>query len=504
MVNTIETSVEKEKEKNFQYNHPLDFLFYARNVTIVGATPKPNFGVGMFITAFRHSNYSKPVYLVNPKYAGKLKDIKGFPLFASISDIPEDELDYIICSIKAKYVADLIRESVAKKVKFITIFSSGFSELLSTEGRQLEQELREIIKGSRTRLIGPNCLGALCPKSGITFNPVFSKVAGNIAFTSQSGGIATTLIEIQRQESLYYSKGISFGNQIDLSCLDLLEYYGQDPDTDVIGMYLESIGQSDGNKFFLKMREVTKLKPVVIWKGGQTAVGARAAASHTGAIAGSFNIWKTAITQAGGVFITNSQEYWNILHLLSRIIPNKRLPHGKNIAIVVAGGGASVEMTDTFSSLGFNIPIFQPQIQDQIKEIFPPVNTSVQNPVDTGAVGFIIDTILKSVKAIDTDPNIDIIVYYTPINWITQLERQGVEGNTLAVARSLGRLNKKLKKSFLIICPMFELSDFNAKMSLKFKETIWKSYIPHFNTIRGAAIALTQALQYSEYMQRNT
>jgi len=499
MVDTIETSIEKEKERSFQYKHPLDFLFYARNVTIVGATPKPNFGVGMYITAFRHSNYSNPVYLVNPKYVGKIKDIKGFPLYASISDIPEDELDYVICSIKAKYVAGLIRECVAKKVKFITIFSSGFSELLSTEGRQLEQELRDIIKGSQTRLIGPNCLGVLCPKSGITFNPVFSKIAGNIAFTSQSGGIATTLVEIQRQQSLYFSKGLSFGNQIDLSCLDLLEYYGQDPDTDVIGMYLESTGQSDGNKFFLKLREVAKHKPVVIWKGGQTAVGARAAASHTGAIAGSFEIWNTAVTQAGGIFVTNSQEYWNSLHLFSRIIPNKRLPKGKNIAVIVAGGGASVEMTDTFSSLGFNIPMLQPESQDQIKEIFPPVNTAIQNPIDTGAVGFIIDTIIKSVKIIDADPNIDVIVYYTPMNWITQLERQGVEGNTLATARSLGRINKKLSKLFLLICPMFELSEFNAKMSLKFKETIWKSYIPHFDTIRGAAIALTQAIQYYEH-----
>ncbi len=502
MVGSIERRVSGEIQRQFEYKHPLDYLFYARNVTIVGATPKPNFGVGMFISAFRHSNYTNPIYLVNPKYAGKLNEIKGFPLYASISDIPESELDYVICSIKAKYVADLVRECVARKVKFVTIFSSGFAELLTEEGQRAENELRKIVRGSQTRLIGPNCLGALCPKSGITFNPTYIKDPGNIAFASQSGGIATTLIEIQRKRSLYFSKGLSFGNQIDLSCLDLLEYYGQDRDTDIIGMYLEDTGAAKGSEFFKKMREVTKRKPVVIWKGGQTQLGARATASHTGAMAGSFKIWKTAVSQAGGTFVTNSQEFWDILHLFSCIIPNNRLPKGRNVAIIVAGGGASVEITDTFSSLGFNLPELPPEIQEKLREIYPPVNTSFRNPVDTGAVGLIIDTIIKSIKIIDKNPNIDTIIFYSPINWLTQLERQGARGHTVSVARSLGRMNKKLRSLFFIICPIFEFSEFNTRMSLKFKEVITKKSIPHFESIKGAAVALDLAIRYNEYLKR--
>ncbi|MHA1276170.1 MAG: CoA-binding protein [Candidatus Helarchaeota archaeon] len=453
-------------------------------------------GVGMFISAFRHSTYSGQIYLINPKYAGKLKEIKGYPLYASVSDVPEKELDYVICSIKAKYVADLIKECLTKNVKFVTIFSSGFSELLRDDSRKMEQELQELIKGTQTRLIGPNCLGALCPKSGITFNPVASSIEGNIAFVSQSGGVATTLCEIQRKRSLYYSKGLSFGNQIDLSCLDLLRYYGQDSDTDVIGMYLEDLGQADGGEFIQEIRKITKQKPVVIWKGGQTAAGARATASHTGAMAGSLKLWKVAISQAGGRLVLTSQEFWDLLHLFSCIIPNNRLPRGKRVAIIVPGGGASVEITDTFSRFGFDVPILQPEIQDKLKEIFPPVNTGFRNPVDTGAVGFIIDTVIKSIRYIDKDPNIDSIIYFTPINWLTQLERQGVEGHTLSVARSLGRMNKKLTKLFLIICPIFEMTEFNAKMSIKFKEAITKKYIPHFETIEGAVRALNGAYHY--------
>jgi acyl-CoA synthetase (NDP forming) len=504
MTKAVQTQTDDKKTQSFEYNHPIDYLFYPRNVTIVGATPKPNFGVGMYITAYRHSNYSGAVYLVNPKYAGKLKEIKGYPLHASISDIPEEELDYVICAIRAKYVVDLIKECVAKKVKFVTIFTSGFSELLTEETRKVEQELREIIKGSSTRLIGPNCLGALCPKSGVTFNPVYSKTAGNIAFVSQSGGIATTLVEIQRRRSLYYSKGLSFGNQIDLSCLDMLKYYGQDPETDIIGMYLEDTGQADGGMFFQEIRNVTKRKPVVIWKGGQTSAGARATASHTGAIAGSLEMWKTAVSQAGGRFVTKSMDFWDVLHLFSCIIPNNRLPKGRRVAIIVAGGGASVEMTDTFSGAGFDIPVLQPDIQEKLKEIFPPVNTGFRNPVDTGAVGFIIDTIIKSIKFIDKDPNIDTIIYYTPINWLTQMERQGVEGHTLSVARSLGRLNKKLEKLFFIICPIFEMTEFNAKMSVKFKEAITKKRIPHFESIEGAARALQHTCEYRAHLQKYT
>lgn len=486
-----------ETQPHFVYNQPLDHLFYAHNVTIVGATPKPNFGVGMYMSAFRHSHYSNPVYLVNPKYA-YLKEFKGMPIYASVSDVP-DELDYVICAIKAKFVPDLIRECVKKKAKYICVFTSGFGETLSTEGRHTEQEIREIIKGSETRVIGPNCLGALCPKIGITFNPTYDKTPGNIAFASQSGGIATTLVEIQKQYSLYYSKGLSFGNQIDLNCLEMLEYYGQDPDTDVIGMYLESTGTADGNVFFEEMRKVTKQKPVVIWKGGQNELGARAAASHTGAIAGSLKIWRAAVDQAGGTFVMTSREFWSILHLLSRICPN-RLPQGNKMGIIVAGGGASVEMTDTFSNLGFEIPEFDSEVQTRIQEIFPDVNTSVRNPIDTGATGFLTDTIIKSLKVMDK-MDLDILIFYSPMNWLTQMERQGVPDNTNAVARSLGRLNKKLSKVFAIICPIFEMSEFNAKKSIEFKQILWEYKIAHFESIAEAGIALKHAIQYSRYLQ---
>ncbi len=501
MVRSVGIPNETENMRRFGYKHPLDFLFYARNVTIVGASPNPNFGAGFFISAFRHSTYSNPVYAVNPKYVGKLKDIRGFPVFASISDIPDD-LDYVICAIKAKLVPNLLRECVEKKVRYVCVFSSGFSELQTSEGTKTEQELLEIIKGSRTRIIGPNCLGALCPKSGVSFNPVYLKREGNIAFASQSGGIATNLCEIQALQSLYYSKGLSFGNQIDLNCLDLLQYYGQDPDTDVVGMYLESTGSADGNEFFKEIREVTPRKPVVIWKGGQTGFGARAAASHTGAMAGSLTLWKAAITQAGGTFVYKSQEFWDTLQLFSRILPSQKLPKGRKLGLIVAGGGASVEMTDSFSMMGFEIPEFQPEIQEKLKPIFPKENTSVRNPVDTGATGMIIDTVIKSIKIMDTD-NIDIIVFYVPINWISQVERQGAEGFTASIARSLGRTSKNLRSLFAVICPIFELSEFNARISLEFKDALWKKFVPHFETISNAAIALNHALNYSEYINKH-
>ncbi len=478
-----------------EYNSPLDYLFYAQNVTIVGASRNPNFGTGFFLSAFRHSNYANPVYLVNPKYAGQ--EIRGYPVYSSISDI-SDELDYVICGIKAKLVPNLIQECVEKKVKYVCVFSSGFSELQTSKAKNLEQELLDITRGSITRLIGPNCLGALCVKSGITYNPVYSKREGNIAFASQSGGIAVNMCEIQPQLSLYYSKGISFGNQIDLNCLDLLSYYGKDPDTDVIGMYLESLGNADGNKFFQTMRDVTKYKPVVIWKGGQTEFGARAAASHTGAMAGSFKIWKTAVKQAGGTFVTKSLEFWDTLQLFSRIIPNKRLPRGNKVGLIVAGGGASVELTDTLSSKGFVIPEFKPEIQAKLQKIFPRENTSVRNPVDTGAMGMIIDTIIKSLKIMDTDPDLDLIGFYTPINWLSQVERQGATGYMASISRSLGRVAKKMDKLFFVICPIVEMTEFNARVSLTFKDALWKKYVPHFESIARAATALTHAIHYSE------
>ncbi len=476
--------------------HPLDPLFFPNNVTIIGASKNPNFGSGFFISSLSHSGYPKEkVYLVNPKYAGG--KIKGMDVFKSINDI-NDKLDLVISAIKAKYVPDLLRDCVKLKVKFVLVFTSGFSELLDEESVKLEKELLEIIKDSNTRIVGPNCLGPLCPESKVTYNPKTLMNIGNIGFCSQSGGHAQTLVGIQPSRLLHYSRGLSFGNQIDVNCLDILEYYAQVSSIDVIGMYLESTGSASGKDFFTGLKTISKTKPVVIWKGGQTKSGSRAAASHTGAISSSIEMWKTAVSQAGGIFVLTSTEFWDMLHLLSCLIPIKRLPKGDRVGIIVPGGGNSVEMTDTFSNLEFEVPELSKETQEKIGSLFPGVNTSFRNPIDTGASGVNPDLALKTIKILDEDPSIDIIVNYLPINWVSDVEKQGLKNFCRSTARSFGRLNRKLTKPLLFINPILTLTSFDATAANDFRKLLYKDNVPHFNTISDTAVALRHLRNYQK------
>ena len=481
--------------------HPLDPLFFPKNISIVGASKNPNFGSGFFISALSHSGYSKEkIYLINPKYAGT--QIRGMDVYATVNDI-KDELDLVISAIKAKYVPDLLRDCVKLKVKFVLVFTSGFSEMLDKDSIKLEKELLDIIKGSSTRIVGPNCLGPLCPESKVTYNPKALMENGNIGFCSQSGGHAVTLVGIQDTRLLYFSRGLSFGNQIDINCLDVLEYYAQDPDVEVIGMYLESTGSASGKDFFTQLKTVTKSKPVVIWKGGQTESGSRAAASHTGAISSSLKMWSTAVDQARGIFVLTSTEFWDVLHLLSGLIPNNRMPKGEKVALLVPGGGNSVEMTDTFSSLGFEVPELSKESQNQIAELFPGVNTSFKNPIDTGASGIFPDLAMKTIKILDEDPSIDIIVNYLPINWLSDVERQGLKKFCKSTARSYGRLNGKLTKTFLFINPILALTEFDAVVAKDFRTELFKKHVPYFNTIKDTAIALRHLREYQKKLVIN-
>ncbi|MHA1895380.1 MAG: CoA-binding protein [Candidatus Helarchaeota archaeon] len=483
-----------------EQNNSLESLFFPRNITIVGASKNPNFGSGFFISALARSGFPRDkIYLINPKYAGtQIREMKVYDSVKSIND----ELDLVISAIKAKYVPDLLRDCVKLNVKYVLVFTSGFSELLDQDSIKLEKTLLEIIRGSNTRIIGPNCLGPLCPESKVTYNPKASMEIGNIGFASQSGGHATTLVEIQEIRGLYYNRGLSFGNQIDVNCLDVLNYYADNSEIDVIGMYLESTGSANGKDFFLKMKEVTPNKPVVIWKGGQTQAGTRAAASHTGAISSAFQIWKTAVTQAGGTFVTYSTEFWDVLHLFSCILPIQRFLRGNRVALLVPGGGNSVEMTDTFSnpSIAFQVPELSMKSQEKISELFPNVNTSFKNPIDTGASGIIPELMSKTLKILDDDENIDFIVMYLPINWISRAENLGAKGFCRSTARLFGRINRKLKKLFVFINPMLELSETDARVTIPFREILRKKNIPFFFTIKDAAIALRHLWNYETFI----
>ncbi|MHA1301485.1 MAG: CoA-binding protein [Candidatus Helarchaeota archaeon] len=483
-------------KKNTDFNA----LFYPRNIIIVGASKRQVLGKDFFIVPLSKSGYPKDrIFLVNPKYVGDTA--RGLKFYASLKDIPEPNLDLVITSVKAELVPDIVKEAVEKEVKFVLIFTSGFSELLTPEGYDLTKKVLKIIKGTKTRIIGPNCLGPLCPKSKVTYNALASMKSGNIAFASQSGGHAMMIVEVQEYRFLYFSKGLSFGNQIDVNCVEILDYYLKDPDTEVIGMYLESTGSAEPGAFFQKMKEVCPKKPVIIWKGGQTDAGWRAAASHTGAIASSLMLWESAIKQAGGILVEDSGQFWDQLYIHSRLVKENdfKYPKGDRIAVIVPGGGNSVEITDIFTKEGLQINELPKETQDRIIKMYPKINTSVKNPIDTGSAGSNLDLLIKTIKILDQAGTIDIIILYLPVHWLKTFgEFVGVELIT-SMARSFGRLNKKLNSQLIIISPFLVVDEEVAKISMKFRETLHNKNVLCFFGIRDAAIALRKIIDYAKF-----
>ncbi|HUX98227.1 MAG TPA: CoA-binding protein [Candidatus Deferrimicrobium sp.] len=479
-----------------------DDLFFPKSIAIIGASANIlSFGSAFFTTALDELGYEGKRYYINPKYEGQL--IFGQKIIRSLDEVTE-KIDVVYSCIRASLVPDLVRQCVKRGDKFIVVFTSGFSEILTDEAIEHEKELLSIIKGSPTRIIGPNCLGPYNPSSKIGWSTGSSAPAkqGNVAFASQSGGHATTLLRIAPGRGFYYSKGLSFGNQIDLNCVEILEYYAADPQTEVIALYLEDTGSADGSAFFKKLQEVTKSKPVIIWKGGQTQTGARAAASHTGAISGSFNIWKAMTKQAGGIFVTQSEEFFDMIHLLSVLVPHKRMQRCKNLGLIIPGGGNCVEGTDVFTKYGFKVPLLSQETQEKIATLIPAVNTSVKNPVDLGASGTLDKVFLNSIKYISEDPNIDVIIHYQPIDWIAQAEIEFGGGSYgFSLAKSLGRLAKKLEKPIIQLTPLFQVETRIAEIYPKFIEILRAKGIPNFTSMVRLAVALNYLNDYMVYLE---
>ncbi|MFW9936678.1 MAG: CoA-binding protein, partial [Candidatus Thorarchaeota archaeon] len=223
-----------------------DTLFYPKHIAFIGASEKSTFGSMLYLVAFKNSIWNDTFYPVNPNQ-DKVMHWKCYP---SVLDIPFP-VDTAYISVKTQIVPKVLRECVEKKIKWVIVFASGFSETGDPKGNQLEEELKKIIKSSETRIIGPNCLGPYNGITGMAFS--FSAPIGNpgtISFMSQSGGHLNQLLDVGFKRDIRFRYGVSFGNQIDLNCVDFLRHYRKDKKSKIIIAYLESFGSGNGYEFF--------------------------------------------------------------------------------------------------------------------------------------------------------------------------------------------------------------------------------------------------------------
>jgi len=384
-------------------------IFDAQSVALVGATDKEGSFGRLFVEGMRDAGCRK-LYPINPKR----EDVLGIKCYPSISAVPE-KLDLAILLTPPEAVLGLIKECVENQVGGAVVFASGFGEL-SSEGKELEREIGRIGREGGCRVVGPNCLGFFNPRNGVvTYPQVLMKGVptemGTVGGVSQSGSFVDYLVWFLSTKGVRFSSVVSGGNECDLAAEDYLEYLGQDDKTKTIVSYME--GVKDGRRFFEVAREVAKKKPIILWKGGMSEQGARAAASHTGALAGSSAIWNAMFKQAGIIDVHSVQDVVECAVAFDYL----PLPKGNRIAIITGQGGTGVGTTDNCFALGLQVPRPSERTVARLKEVLPPVGTAVGNPIDTGVASLLDPSLYqKAIEIVAEDENIDmILVISTPV-----------------------------------------------------------------------------------------
>jgi len=377
----------------------LDEIFNPGSVAVVGV-PR-GFKMGkLFLIALLEQGFKGPIYPVNPE----AQEIDGIRCYPTVLSIPE-HVDLAIVLVPHHQALDVIKDCAAKRVKGAVLFTAGYKETGTEQGRALEEELVRIAQGAGMRLFGPNCMGLYCPRSGLSFFPGLSRDPGPVALISHSGSLANILGRIADQKGIRFSKAVSLGNESDLNAAHFLSYFAHDPDTGVIGAYLE--GVKDGSFFADALRQAASRKPVVLWKTGLTPEGAQAATSHTGALASSPKIWDALVRQTGAIPVVGFER------LVDALMGFSLLPAGlgDRIAVLSGPGGLAVAAAEACGAAGLKLAELSPQTRKTLGRFIPPTGTSLSNPVDVGlTASFEIEIYVQAARALAADPGVDAVV----------------------------------------------------------------------------------------------
>jgi acetyltransferase len=347
----------------------LDVFFQPKSVAVVGATEHAGTVGRTLLWNLISSSFGGTVYPVNPKRPSVL-GIKAYP---RVSDIP-DAVDLAVIATPAPSVPDIIAECVSLGVPGAIIISAGFKEN-GAEGAALEKRVREIARG-KMRILGPNCLGFMCPPSGL--NATFAKgiaAKGNVGFLSQSGALCTAVLDWSFREKIGFSAFVSLGSMLDIGWGDLIDYLGNDPKTESIVIYMESVG--DARAFMSAAREVSLSKPIIVIKAGRTEAAAKAAVSHTGSLVGRDDVLDAAFERCGVIRVDAISDLFQMAGVLAK----QPRPTGPRLTILTNAGGPGVLAADALIESGGQLAELSPETMKELNT-FLPGPWSHGNPVD--------------------------------------------------------------------------------------------------------------------------
>ena len=463
----------------------LDYMFHPRSIAVVGASTSQ--GPGSFVAATKEMGFKGDLYPVNPK----AEEIDGLKCYPALKDIP-GHVDHVISSVPLRFVEQLVEDAVDKGVKVIHFFTAGFSETGDEDAAALERRILARATGAGIRVIGPNCMGLYAPASGLSFMPFLPTEPGPVAMLSQSGANAGEFCRTGAVRGLRYSKVVSYGNGTDVRESELLEYCAEDPETAVIACYIEGI--RDGSHFMRALRKAASAKPVVILKGGRTEEGSRATASHTGSLAGSLQVFDSAVRQAGAIRVDRMEE------LVDQTVAFRYLANlaGPRAGIVGGGGGYSVLASDEVGAAGLEMPTLPADIQQKLHDFTPTAGTSVRNPVDTsvgwGPEG--LKPMLDTIRTVAESPNIDYILYHTSYSWgAMRAEGPSISEVASEAAKGIGEVAKETGKPIVCVARI-PTTELGMAGTLSFQQSVADAGMPVFNSVRDAALAVNRTLEW--------
>ncbi len=469
----------------------LDGFFNPRSMVIVGASRTPGkIGYELLRIMVENSQrgiYKGKLYAVNPK---SNEMILGVPTYKSILELPEVP-DLAVLVTPAKYTPSAMEDCGKRGIKNVIVISGGFAEV-GGEGVKLQEELEALKDKYGMRVIGPNCVGVVVPSTGVDtmFLPVEKEFLnkkyissprpkpGNISLSTQSGAFGVACLDYMHGEGIGLAKFVSYGNKLDVDEVDVLEYLRNDKETKVILIYAESIDR--GREFLELAKEITKEKPIVIFKAGRTSAGARAASSHTAAMAGSDNVYDAAFRQAGIIRVRDMEELFDVAKALVMQPPAR----GDRIAILTDGGGVGVMAADETEALGLKLANLSEESQNRFqslkeKRIVPPI-AATANPIDlTGSATD--DSFVEAMRILLEDDNVDGIIV---------LALHHVPGVTANLPNKLASLSKSYDK------PVVAMDVGSSQYAKAFREMFEIEGIPAYPESERAVRAMKALVSY--------
>ncbi len=461
-----------------------DKIFSPDSLAIVGISrTQTGLGGQFFLKNLQRADYPGRVYLIHPT----AHQINGLPVYSNLSALPE-AVDLAIVCVPAALVPSVLEECCAKKIRNVHLLTSGFKELGTPEGIRLEIELQRIASQGKLNVIGPNCMGPYAPASRLMFWGQIPAHPGAFAFLSQSGTLTQRVTEHAYFTGMGLSKAVSFGNAAVLDSTDYLEYLAEDPQTKVIGLYLESV--RDGRRFLNLARRIHAEKPLVLWKGGETASGAGAIASHTGTLAGENKIWESGLRQAGIPRARSLEEVVGTAMAFLYLPPAK----GRRLFILGGGGGNSVYCADLCTRSGLEVPPLMGETRERLTALVPAVGSFARNPVDAWQAFYDPDFMSRLLEVVFADKDLDLIILDRLIPRMTYAT-QAID-RTPAVIEYLRK--NRLRKPLAVVVDGSGEDTFLATEAAKMRQSFCQAGIPAYPSLPLAAQALAHLVAYYE------